>query len=112
MQHAYPLSRLKIVAPKLLENHHELERILDHRRRGGKLEYFVKWKHYADSECSWVKETDFDTSEILEDYWEKQTSAPPTTALYAEAEGYVLTRTRAETDEFLKAHRLNHVQRD
>ena len=100
MQQAYLLSRLKTVEPEHPDNHHELERILDHRRRGGKLEYFVKWKHFADSECSWVKETDFDTTEILVEYWEKQTS--PTTALYAEAEGFVLTRTRAKQGELFE----------
>jgi hypothetical protein len=53
-------------------------KIIDHRKRRGIVEYFVKWRDFAESECSWVKETDFDTVEIIEDYWDRLTEETPT----------------------------------
>jgi len=45
MKQTYPISRLKVVEPDPDEpNVYEVEKILDHRSRRGKLEYFVKWK--------------------------------------------------------------------
>jgi hypothetical protein len=78
MQQAYPLSRLKEVTPEPSEENYEVEKIIDHRIRHGHFEYFVKWKGYAVSECSWVKERNFDTTEIIEEYWETQTKPMPT----------------------------------
>jgi hypothetical protein len=82
MKQSYPISRLKVVEPDPDEsNVYEVEKILDHRSRRGKLEYFVKWKGYSDSECSWVKESNFDTTEIIEEYWEANTMPPDDTQI-------------------------------
>ena len=70
MKQTYPRSRLKIVANEANDSY-EIEKILDHRNNGGKLEYFVKWIGYPMDDCSWVKESNFDTTEIIEDYWNK-----------------------------------------
>jgi hypothetical protein len=41
------------------------------------MEYFVKWNGFAENENSWVKEADFDTTEIIEDYWGNRTNVAP-----------------------------------
>ena len=82
MKQTYPISRLKVVEPDPEESEvYEVEKILDHRSRRGKLEYFVKWKGYSDSECSWVKESNFDTTEVIEEYWEARTMPPEDTQI-------------------------------
>jgi len=35
---------------------YEIEKVLKTRRRGGKIEYFVKWKGYPEKFNSWVTE--------------------------------------------------------
>lgn len=48
---------------------YEIQYIIKHKKVFDKYEYFVKWKKYSKEHNSWVKETDFDTNEILEEYW-------------------------------------------
>ena len=91
---SYPLSRLKIVVddideevksgekpteiqkkrgrPKKRQEEPEIvevETILNHRKRYNKMEYLVKWKDFPESENQWVKESDFDSTEPIEEYY-------------------------------------------
>jgi hypothetical protein len=42
------------------EIHLEVERILNHRKKGRIIEYLVKWKNYGEEENQWRKVEDFD----------------------------------------------------
>ena len=58
--------------PLLLDDGHEeyeVECILTHRRRRGRLQYLVKWKGYDDHENSWVNKNDLENAqELLSNY--------------------------------------------
>ena len=48
---------------------YEVEAILSHRKRRGKIQYLVKWKGYADHENTWQSTKDLENAkDILEDY--------------------------------------------
>ena len=52
--------------PLLFDDGHEeyeVERILTHRRRRGRLQYLAKWKGYADHENSWVNKEDLENAQ-------------------------------------------------
>jgi len=51
---------------------YEIEKVLAHRGTPGNFEFFVKWKHYPDSESSWEPETNFHDDECIRDYWRRQ----------------------------------------
>ena len=55
----------------------EVEKKLEHRRSGQRkqMEYLVKWKDQLTSENSWVKESHFDTIEIINKYWASLSNA-------------------------------------
>ncbi|CAF0817500.1 unnamed protein product [Didymodactylos carnosus] len=44
---------------------YEVEKILDKRRRNGKLEYLLKWLGYDDSENKWVRAEDLNCPELI-----------------------------------------------
>lgn len=48
-----------------------VDSILDHRTKGGKTEYLVKWKYFPDSDNSWESETHFDDIATIWAYWER-----------------------------------------
>ena len=51
---------------------YEVESILNHRKRRGKLQFLVHWKGYADHENSWLPESDLENSqELLDEYKSK-----------------------------------------
>lgn len=53
------------------EEAYEVERILAEKVEDGVTKYLVKWRSYADEECTWEPPAHFDTFEIL-DLWKKQ----------------------------------------
>ncbi|CAI7786844.1 unnamed protein product, partial [Closterium sp. NIES-53] len=59
------------------EPEYEVERVLTHRRRGGKtLEFLLRWKGYDPTEDSWVAEADMGNARrALKDYLVKQEGA-------------------------------------
>jgi hypothetical protein len=69
----YPRHKLKVAPPPEEDDteHYEVEKILKHRRSAStkQLEYFFKWKNHPLSENSWFKESNFNTMEIISDYW-------------------------------------------
>ena len=66
-------SRLKNV-PKDIEleeeEHMEVEKIIAHRSRNNQLQYLTLWKDTQ--EQSWEPEYNFDTTEVIDEYWAKQ----------------------------------------
>ena len=48
---------------------YEVEKVLRHKIENDIKIYFVKWKNYNNSYNSWVYEEDFNSNEILEEYW-------------------------------------------
>ena len=65
---SFPLSRLKLVDNDVeMEEHFEIEEIRNHKKRNGQYQYLVKWKGY--DEVSWEPESNFDSTESIEDYW-------------------------------------------
>ena len=74
----YPITKLVITRASEDEGEKkndvfEIEEILKHRSNKGKVEYFIKWSGYTSSENSWITEEDFDSTDIIFEYWENLT---------------------------------------
>ncbi|KAI7859342.1 chromo domain-like protein [Circinella umbellata] len=54
------------------EEEYEVERILDHRRRGGKLQYEIKWKDYSDEDNTWENEANVFAIDLINTYWDSR----------------------------------------
>ena len=77
LKQSYPRSRLKVVDEEVgddesEEDHMEVEEVRDVRKMRGKLEYFVKWKELGEEECTWEPENHFDTTECIQEFWDKR----------------------------------------
>ena len=72
LKNTFPLTHLKPVTPEDADTGYEIEQILDHKDEFGTLSYLVKWKDFSDAHNSWVKESNFDTTECIEEYWENK----------------------------------------
>jgi len=47
------------------EEEYSVEKILDKRMKGGKVEYLIKWEGYPDSENTWEPQENLDCPEII-----------------------------------------------
>jgi len=69
-QQTVPLSKLKLTQIDkdldIFENSDELDKIINHRKVNNEHDYKVKWKN--DKSTSWIKESDFNTFELLNKY--------------------------------------------
>ena len=66
LKQSLPLSRLKVVEKPEDEEIFEVEKILKHRKRNGKFYY---WKGFKIQDATWEPETNFNTTECIENYW-------------------------------------------
>jgi hypothetical protein len=48
---------------------YKVEQILEHRKKGRRTEFLVKWKGYT--ETTWEMEEKFNDTECIDDYWDK-----------------------------------------
>lgn len=53
------------------EENYEVEAILDHKHEEGITWYFVRWKNYDGTANSWVSEHDFNTTDIINEYYSR-----------------------------------------
>ena len=61
--------------PPTHSDHYEVERVLQHRKVAGKLQYLVRWKGWGPADDSWVPIHDFDDLAVIKRYW-KSLSQP------------------------------------
>ncbi|KAI9265112.1 hypothetical protein BDA99DRAFT_42793 [Phascolomyces articulosus] len=51
------------------EDEYEVERIVDHRKVGKKLQYYIKWKDYSDEDNTWESEANVFATSLINEYW-------------------------------------------
>lgn len=57
------------------EEIYEVEEIVDHRKKKGKLQYFLKWVGYPSSDNTWEFEEDLNCPDLVKEYWQKKGNA-------------------------------------
>lgn len=57
------------------EEEYSVEKILDKRTKGGKVEYLIKWEGYPDSENTWEPQDNLDCPDIISNFEAKRTAA-------------------------------------
>jgi len=56
------------------EEEYSVEKILDKRTKGGKVEYLIKWEGYPDSENTWEPQDNLDCPEIISAFEAKKSA--------------------------------------
>ena len=75
---AYPLDRLKVITSEIdpKSDASLAEEIIDARFRHGIWEYLTKWPESQEKVDTWVAENDFNNTQIIESYWNKEKEMP------------------------------------
>ena len=50
------------------DNEYEVEKILDHRKKGRQTEYQVKWKGYSDKDNTWEPQENCHSLDLMEEF--------------------------------------------
>ena len=53
------------------EENYEVEDIVNHRHRKGKVEYLIRWKNYTDDDNTWEPEANLDCPDKIKAYNQK-----------------------------------------
>ena len=53
------------------ENIFQVEKIIDHEQRANVTYYLVKWKGFDSSQNTWEPSTNFNSTQIIKEYWKK-----------------------------------------
>ena len=78
LRQSIPLQRLKVVEkPDHKDDSYEVEKILQHKKRNGRLFYLVKWSNCPESDSTWEPESNFNTTECIEEYWQNLNAEKP-----------------------------------
>ena len=51
---------------------YEVEEIVNHRKKNGKIQYFLKWVGYSSSENTWEFEESLNCPDLVKEYWKKK----------------------------------------
>ena len=91
LKNSFISSRLKRISDTVEEDdpnaHVEIDYILKHRKYNKKTQYLVKWKNREDS--TWQDEADFDTLDVIDEYWAKVHKTPTVQLAFTKLNSFV-----------------------
>lgn len=59
----------------MAETTYTIEKILNHKYKGKRRLYYIKWQGYPEEENTWIKKSDFVDNEIRQQYEHQQDSS-------------------------------------
>ena len=58
------------------EERYEVDKVLDSRMKGRRLQYLVRWRGYGHEENSWIPEEDLNATELIANFYRAHLNAP------------------------------------